>query len=120
MDILHPHPEIALVRITGHDIGEFGERPFRELDPIFDSQAPVEIFLDAREVNSASIEVSGQWARWMMSRRSQIYRFNILCGSNFVELTAGFVQRFTEFGRQMRIYTDASAFESALAVALGK
>jgi hypothetical protein len=63
--------------------------------------------------------VSADWARWMTTHRDRIQRLSILCGSRFVELTAGFVQKFTQFGSRMRIYTESEAFEEALRVAVG-
>jgi hypothetical protein len=119
LEISRPLAGVILLKFTGHDIGEFGEGPFRELDRDFQRDAPVEIFLDARDVRSASMEVSGGWAHWMVAHRSHIYRFNILCRSSFVQMTAGFVQRFTAFAEQMRIYNDASSFDLALQIACG-
>jgi hypothetical protein len=120
LEIHRPYPGVVLAVFKGHDIGEFGDAPFRELGRDIASGAPLEIFVDARAVPSASIEVSGEWARWMMEHRGRIYRFNILCRSRFIELTAGFVQRFTEFGPRMRIYTDAASFDEAVRAACGR
>jgi hypothetical protein len=118
--ITRPHPGVIVLKFTGHDIGEFGEGPFRELDHDFARGFPVEIFLDARDVRSTSMEVSGEWAHWMVAHRSLIYRFNILCRSSYVQMTAGFVQRFTAFAERMRIYNDTAAFELAVNVARGR
>jgi hypothetical protein len=120
LEITRPYAGVILLKFTGHDIGEFGTGPFRELERDFARGVPVEIFLDAHDTRSASMEVSGDWAQWMMAHRHLIYRFNILCRSSFVQMTAGFVQRFTAFAEQMRIYNDALAFDLALQVACGK
>lgn len=120
LEITRPHPGVIVLRFTGYDIGEFGEGPFRELDRDFERGLPVEIFLDARDVRSTSMEVSGEWAHWMVAHRSLIYRFNILCRSSYVQMTAGFVQRFTAFAERMRIYNDVAAFELALDVACAR
>ena len=56
----------------------------------------------------------------MRANRERIYRLNMLCKSRFIELTANFVQRFTEFGPRMRIYTDELAFDEALRTACGQ
>jgi hypothetical protein len=119
LEFVRPHAGVVLMKFTGYDIGEFGTGPFDELERDLRNGVPIEIFLDAREVRSASIEVSSAWAHWMIARRSLIYRFNMLCRSSFVQMTAGFVQRFTQFAEQMRIYHDAEAFELALSVACG-
>ena len=120
LDILRPDEGIILLVFKGSDIGEFGDAPFRELSSHVQTGSPVEIFVDAREVPSASIEVSGEWAQWMRANRERIYRHNMLCKSRFIELTANFVQRFTEFGPRMRIYTDDLAFDEALRTACGQ
>ena len=119
LQILRPDEGIILLVFKGPDIGEFGDAPFRELTGYLESGSPVEIFVDARGVPSASIAVSGEWAQWMRNNRERIYRLNMLCKSRFIELTANFVQRFTEFGPRMRIYTDESAFDEALRTACG-
>lgn len=119
LEFVRPHAGVILMKFAGYDIGEFGAGPFEELECDLRNGVPIEIFLDARDVRSASIEVSSDWAHWMIAHRSLIYRFNMLCRSSFVQMTAGFVQRFTQFAEQMRIYHDAEAFELALRVACG-
>jgi hypothetical protein len=119
LSIRRPVPGVVLVIFEGLDVGEFGDAPFRELAQDVGTGAPIEIFIDARKVPAASIEVSAEWAQWMTIHRGVIQRLNILCASRFVELTANFVQRFTQFGDRMRIYTEVAAFEEALRVAGG-
>jgi len=119
LDIFQPHEGIVVIVLKGTDTGEMGDAPFRELAPLLERSAPLEIFVDARAVPSASIDVSGLWAHWMRENRERIYRLNMLCGSRFIEVTAKFVQRFTEFGARMRIYTDATAFDDALRTGCG-
>ncbi|QIF05019.1 hypothetical protein [Roseimicrobium sp. ORNL1] len=119
LTIRRPVAGVVHAVFKGPDVGEFGDAPFQELALDVGHLAPVEIFIDAREVPAASLEVSADWAHWMSAHRDRIQRLNILCGSKFIELTAGFVQKFTQFGARMRIYTDASSFEEALRVAVG-
>jgi len=119
LELSRPSEGVVLIVLKGSDIGEFGDAPFRELDRDLAAGLPIELFVDARKAPSASIEVSGSWARWMMANRERIQRFNICCQSRFIELTARFVQQFTEFGPRMRIYTDSAAFDDALRAAGG-
>lgn len=118
LEISRPTVGVVLIVLKGHDVGEFGEGPFRELDKDLGSCLPFEIFVDARAVPAASIDVTGAWARWMMANRDRIQRFNIICGSRFIELTAKFVRQFTEFGPRMRIYTDTATFDAAFKAAV--
>jgi hypothetical protein len=110
-----PVPEVVVLQLEGRDVGEFGAAPFRELEQLLTEVAAIEIFVDARTTSSASLAVSAEWAQWLTAHRDRIRRLNILCGSRFIELTAEFVQRFTQFGPRMRIYTEAPAFDEALA-----
>lgn len=117
LQITRPTDGVVLIVFTGHDIGEFGDAPFRELAYDLRTGRPIEVFVDARNVPGTSIDVSGSWAQWMIANRERLHRLSILCGSRFIELTANFVRQFTEFGPRMRIYTETSAFEEALRAA---
>lgn len=113
-----PAAGVVLIVLKGSDVGEFGDAPFRELDTDLAAGLPIEIFVDARAVPAASIDVTGSWAQWMMANRDRIQRFNIVCRSRFIEVTAKFVRQFTEFGPRMRIYTDTEGFDAALQAAV--
>ena len=119
LQLSRPAAGVVLIVMKGRDVGEFGDGPFRELSGDLEAGLPFEIFVDARAVPSASIEVTGSWAQWMMANRDRIQRFNIVCRSRYIEVTAKFVRQFTEFGPRMRIYTDPEAFETALRAAVG-
>jgi hypothetical protein len=119
LTVSRPVSGVIVMKFEGCDVGEFGDTPFRELEQDLDALSLVEIFVDARTTASASLDVSAEWAQWMMANQERIRRLNILCGSRFIELTATFVQRFTQFGPRMRIYTEAAAFDAALRQAAG-
>lgn len=76
---------------------------------------PIQLFIDARRVRGASIEVSGDWAKWLGAHKTNLRRVSMLPGSRFIELTAEFVRRFSELRGIMRIYTDPGAFDMDLA-----
>lgn len=105
------------MKFEGCDVGEFGDTPFQELGAYLPADSPIRIFVDARDA-SASLDVSAGWARWMTANRQHIGQLNMLCGSRFVEMTASFVQRFTQLGERMRIFRDAGAFQRELEAAL--
>ena len=117
LEISRPAEGVVLIVIKGRDTGQFGDAPFRELTREIAMGLPFEVFVDASAAPSASIDVSGSWARWMIANRDSIQRLNIFCRSRFIEITAKFVRQFTKFGPRMRIYTDAGSFESALRAA---
>ena len=105
--------DAVLVKLTGWDVGEFGDAPLRELDGRLGA-GKLELFIDARSVKGASIEVSNEWAQWLRRNRNRFEHVSMLTGAPFVQLTAKFVQRFADLGEVMRIYTDATAFDAAL------
>ena len=105
---------VVVVKIEGTDVGEFGSAPMREVQKCIDSAGAIQLFVDAREVRGASIEVSGEWAAWMRSQKAQLRGISMLTGSRYVEVTADFVRRFAGLEGKMRIYTEAAAFDSAL------
>ncbi|MEO8371743.1 MAG: hypothetical protein ABI806_21320 [Candidatus Solibacter sp.] len=102
---------VVVMKISGTDIGEFGDAPMLELAKCV---AGAELFIDARDVRGASIEVSGEWAEWLRAHKTHLRGINMLTGSRFVEVTADFVRRFAGLEGSMRIYTEAAAFDAAL------
>lgn len=115
LTIERPAHGVVVVRFSGHDVGEFGDIPFQELAKDLAHETLLELFIDARHVRGASIDVSNDWAQWLRLHRSHFRHVNMLTGSRFIQLTADFVRRFAELGEIMRIYTDAAAFDDALA-----
>jgi hypothetical protein len=106
---------VVLLVLTGNDIGEFGERPFVELERDLAGPRELELFIDARGVGGASLDVSSDWARWLAAHRDQLRHVSMLTGSRFIQLTASFVRKVADLGEVMRIYTDPASFEGALA-----
>jgi hypothetical protein len=113
LEIERPGPGVVVLRLTGWDTGEFGDAPMKEVARDFGIR-PIRLFIDARGVKGATIDVSNEWALWLRAKRARFAEINMLTGSPFVQLTAKFVQRFADLGELMRIYTDPAAFEAAL------
>jgi hypothetical protein len=111
--IERPAPAVVVLRLTGWDTGEFGDAAMKEIARDFGG-APLQLFIDARAVKGATIDVSNDWALWLRANRGRFAHISMLTGTPFVQLTAKFVQRFADLGEVMRIYTDPQAFESAL------
>jgi len=118
ISIARPTRGVVLVAISGRDGGELGDAPLRELDKDLE-RAPLELFIDARATSGASLAVSHEWGQWLQRNRASLRAIHMLTGSKFIELTADMVRRFTQLGELMRIYTEPSSFEEALASALG-
>jgi len=112
---VEPHAGgVVVLKIQGTDVGEFADGPMREVQKCIDAAGPIQLFVDAREVRGASIEVSGEWAAWMRGQKAQLAAISMLTGSRYVEVTADFVRRFAGLEGKMRIYTEPAAFDAAL------
>jgi hypothetical protein len=110
-------PAVVLVTIWGSDAGELGDRPFQALDAQL-TKGSFSLFIDARKTKGASVDVSNAWARWLRKHRDDLARIHMLTGSRYVQMTADFVRRFAELGDAMFLYTEATAFDEALARAI--
>jgi hypothetical protein len=109
---------IVVLRISGSDVGEFGDAPMLRLNERLAGGDVIDLFIDAREVRGASIEISGEWARWLGAHRIQLRQISMLTGSRYVQITADFVRRFADLQSVMKVYTDAQAFDSDLLATL--
>lgn len=114
LTITRPAPGIVVVVLSGTDIGEFGDFPMRELAKDLAQFGSIELFIDARAVRSASIEVSSEWAFWMRTHRMQLRQISMLTGSRYIQITADFVRRFVGLIERMKIFTDQRAFDGSL------
>jgi len=109
---------VLVLRISGTDIGEFGEAPMKALTDLVNAADPADFFIDARDVRGASIEVSGEWAGWLSAHKDGLRSVTMLTGSRFIQVTAEFVRRFASLEGIMRICSEPAVFDSALAEAL--
>jgi hypothetical protein len=108
----------VILKISGTDVGEFGDAPMLKLKECLTGVDPIQLFIDAREVRGASIDVSAEWAEWLRANKAHLRNISMLTGSRFIEITADFVRRFSALQGIMRIYKDPTAFDAALAEAL--
>lgn len=118
MSIASPAPGVVVLAIAGHDVGEFGSVPMGQLERYLSDDRSVELYIDARRTKGASVEVSSEWALWLGVNRVHFEHISMLTGSRFIQMTAGFVRNFSGLEDVMRIYTEADAFDEALAVSV--
>jgi hypothetical protein len=116
--VKRPAEGIVVVTLEGHDIGELGDGPFRELEKDFVPDRSLQLFIDARRGKTASIGVSGEWARWLGEHRDRFLRISMLTGSRFIQMSANLVRRFAGLGAKMHLYSEPAAFDGALADAI--
>jgi hypothetical protein len=108
-----------VVSISGSDVGEFGDTPILALSECLAGAKPISLFIDARDVRGASIEVSAKWAGWLAKNRTGLSAVTMLPGSRFIRMTAEFVRRYSELEGIMRICPEPEVFEFELTRALG-
>jgi hypothetical protein len=114
LSIEKPSAQVVLMKISGTDVGEFGDAPMQSLANCLSNTSSVHLFIDARDVRGASIEVSGEWAGWLNAHRSILASITMLTGSRFIQITAEFVRRFASLEGCMRICNDPAVFNQAL------
>jgi hypothetical protein len=118
LTLQQPAPSVIVLRISGSDVGEFAEVPMQALDCWLQDAGRVQFFIDARDVRGASIEVSGEWARWLGAHKDSLTAVTMLTGSRFIQMTAEFVRRFAALQGIMQICTEPAVFDFALNSAL--
>lgn len=106
-----------VLTIAGSDVGEFGDAPMLVMDEWLAGIGGVQLFIDARAVRGASVDVSGAWANWLERKKPQLSGITMLTGSPFVRITAEFVRAFAGLDGIMRICTEPAVFDKALAEA---
>jgi hypothetical protein len=116
--VKRPADGIMLVTLEGHDIGELGDGPFREMEKDFVPGRLLRLFIDARRGKTASIDVSGEWARWLGEHGDRFLQISMLTGSRFIQMSANLVRRFAGLGAKMLLYSEPAAFDAALADAI--
>ena|SRR6266567_1729012 len=76
---------VVVLRISGTDVGEFGDAPMKALSDWVTGFGPIDFFIDARDVRGASIEVSGEWAGWLDAHKEALRTVTMLTGSRFIQ-----------------------------------
>ncbi len=109
---------VVVLRISGTDIGEFGGAPLLRMDESLGGANRIKLYIDARDVSGASIDVSGHWAQWLGDNKDRLGDIRMLTGSRFVQMTANFVRRFSNLEPIMKVYTEPAVFDAELALAL--
>src|SRR5438874_1938297 len=86
LTIERPAGGVALIVLRGTDAGEFGDFPMRELAKDLALFPSLDLFIDARAVRGASINVSAEWALWMRAHRTRFNQISMLTGSRYIQV----------------------------------
>jgi hypothetical protein len=107
-------PGVVIVTITGRDLGEFGDAPLAELSHDVERE-PIHLFVDARDVTGATLDVSSQWALWIRANRDRLTGISMLTARRFIQFHANMARDFADVRDRMQIFTDVAAWEALLA-----
>lgn len=106
-------PRLLRVTIQGRDTGALGPAVFEEVRFHLGGE-PLELFVDAREADGPTSEVSEAWTRFLNKEAPHFKRVSILAVSNFVHLTVSVAKLFSRTGELVQIYSDPGLFDAAL------
>jgi hypothetical protein len=109
-----PRPGIVLIRISGHDLGQFGSSALDELMNALRRERPLELFVDTREAVSVAPRVRDEWTRFFASNRANLTAVHVLTSSKFVHLAVAVAQLFSKTGDLIRLYSTPAIFEARL------
>jgi hypothetical protein len=109
-----PAKAVVLLKISGTDTGEFADAPMKTLEEWLADSAPVDLFIDARNVRTASIDVSSEWAAWLNAHKTLLRSVTMLTGTRFIQITAEFVRRFAGLNGIMWVCTEPEVFDLAV------
>ncbi len=105
---------LIVMTLSGSDTGELRDAPMQTLNEWLAEAEDIELFIDARKVRGASIDVSSDWATWFTAHRDRFKSITMLTGNKFIQITAEFVRRFAGLNGIMWVCTDAKVFDLAL------
>ncbi|HEY3823224.1 MAG TPA: hypothetical protein VGL82_01645 [Bryobacteraceae bacterium] len=114
LTLQQPAPTVIVLRITGTDVGEFGQGPMKTLDDWLVGSDQIDFFIDARDGRGVSIAVSAEWAQWLGNNKARLKAITMLTGSRMIQITAEFVRRFSALEGMMWICTQDEVFDGAL------
>lgn len=106
-------PRALRVDIRGRDTGQFGPAPLEEIR-LHLGGPPLELFVDAREADGPTSEVSEAWTRFLNKEAPHLKRVSILAVSKFVHLTVSVAKLFSRTGDLVQVYSEPELFRSAI------
>lgn len=113
MRVRRPHPGVVVITFSGVDTGELGRAPFESLERDLEV-GPIEVFIDARQARSASVDVSREWAFFFRRHRDNIRHVHMLIATRYLHISADLVKSFALLEERMDVLTDPADFARRL------
>ena len=110
-----PSAGVLLVRISGHDDGQFGTATLDEIVIALQRERPLQLFVDARKALGAAMSVSEAWTNFFSTNQRDLTRVHVLVSARIVQLTVAIAQHLSRTGNLIQIYSDPAIFDSQLA-----
>ena len=104
-------PGVLRMTFAGDDVGQFGPAAVDEVRKELQRCSPLELFVDAADAVTVSVEVTNEWTHFFATSRAQLKRVSVLTGSKFFHLSVAISQHLSQTGNLIQIYTDRELFE---------
>ena len=114
LEFRRPRAGVVLLTIRGIDRGRLGQGPMHELNDDLQLNAPLEVFVDAREARMPVVPVQEAWTQWFARHRGSLKGVHMLVTGKYMHFTVEVVKLLSRTGELIRVYMDADAFQAAL------
>ena len=108
-----PRPGALVVRFVGRDSGQFGEKPFEEMEAEAARFGPLHIFLDTSPADVTEVDVVTRWTSWLRSLPVWVRAIEILHGQQMTGLNVAIAAHLARRDR-LKAYADQPRFEAAI------
>lgn len=115
-----PSARVLLVRISGHDVGQFGSVALDEIAAAISRSRPIEVFVDARDATGVSPRVREEWTQFISANRTNLTAVHVLTSSRIVHLAIAVAQLFSRTGNLIRLYSTPAVFQAELQRAIAR
>jgi hypothetical protein len=109
-----PRAGTLLIRMIGHDTGQFGAAALDEITAALNRGRPLELFVDASETISVAWDARTDWTRYFATNRASFTAVHVLTSTKPMHLTIAVAQHFSDTGHLIRLYSDAQLFKARL------
>ena len=109
-----PRPGILVVRFVGRDRGQFGERPFEEMEAEAARFGPLHVYLDTSLAEVSGVDVVARWTSWLRCLPAWIRAIDILHGSEMTGLNVAIAAHLARRPDRLTAYADAERFVAAI------
>lgn len=111
-------PGVLLIEIAGNDAGQFGAATQDEAAKEFARyDRPLTLFIDAADAWGPATQVMEHWTAWFQANRHRLERvcMLVLAEAKVLQLTIAIAKHLSGTGELIRVVSERSQFELAIA-----